>query len=273
MFWLWLIGTLIVGLVAGLYVGTQAELHAKIPLIQSLLASRTSDRDFLFRVLRRELANWMIWREPDQYQAFYEKLYLSTKVLMASEPRIKQAKYKFLTEKYPMYSDFDLLGVREHVLYGDAFNSISHEDIEQYFKDIIEFQALLIVNDRDRKFFMAAIENDLKHIKEYIPRIKDTKLKARLLAAVREYWAFRQGSRDKGGSLPNGELLYETETFSARWLDHPFELTWGYHFKDTDEYALHTIFDDYKNNDTYVSYYQSDATFKDYKMLHEICME
>lgn len=270
-FALWLIGTLILGLLTGFYVGIQGEYLTKKPFVESLLRNRASDRDLLFRILRRELANWMIWHDPDRYKEFYEQLHLSMNALIASEQKVKDAKYTLLTEKYPMYSDFDLLGMREHVLYGDAFSSFSREDIEQHFKDMAEFQALMANSDEHWKCFRATNDSDLKHLKDYSNRIKDTKFKKRLVAAVREYWAFRRGCRLENTTIPHGDLPYETDTFSAKKIHHMFELAWGYHFKDTNEYGLHTIFDG-DDKKSFISFERSDAKFELRKMLHEIVM-
>jgi hypothetical protein len=99
----------------------------------------------------------------------------------------------------------------------------------------------------------ATSDKDLKHLEEYVEKIKDTKFRQRLVAAVEEFYA-RRG----GGGLTSG---YETDLLAVRYVHHYAETRYGVHFKDTGEFGLYSYFYDDRKDKTYERYYRSDREF------------
>src|SRR5205085_1973712 len=93
------------------------------PAVQQLSRNLASDRDFVLRVLRRELANWMFQRDPDRYLRIYKEAHEVAVAISAADRSYQRSQLAELGKQYPFYADFDLLGTRDHVLYADALNS------------------------------------------------------------------------------------------------------------------------------------------------------
>lgn len=266
--WLWLavvgIVTGIIAFIAGLFAGVRNTLSSIQPTIQQLNRNMATDRDFMLRVLRRELANWMLQRDPDRYLRIYKEAHEENKALSIADHNEKLALLTKLSQQYPFYKDFDLVGTREHVLYADAW--CSYDEVERHFRDIIRFQALQIILDENWSGFRATSDNDLAHLEKYVEQYKDALFKRRLKDAVHDFEIYRHVK--EGGF---GEK-YETATFSVCPVSHVPEIRWGFHFKDTDEYGLYTIFVD-DNDKCYTGFYRSNAGFDDKRILMKSGLE
>src|ERR1700719_156035 len=150
-----------------------------------------------------------------------------------------------------MYEDFDLVGTRGHVLYADALSMYPLENIEEHYLNLVKFHALKLVLDEGWQFRSAATsDRDLEHLQEYVQKIKDTKFRQRLLAAVDEFFAHRRGDRLRG----EGPIAYETDRLAVSYVPHFAENRYGFHFKDTDEFGLYTSFIDDSRDKTYQSF-------------------
>jgi hypothetical protein len=71
------------------------------------------------------------------------------------------------------------------------------------------------------------------------------------------------------------EPLYETTTFSVCRVPHIFELHYGVHFKDTDEFGLYTILVDKECYDEpgkkpFIDFVRSNANFDEKTYLDDI---
>jgi len=150
--WFWLACAATVGLVAGFFLGTRRAVSSMRPAVQALNRNLANDRNFVLDVLRRELANWMFRRDPDRYLRIYKEAQEANAVISTAARIDQRAQLAKLSEQYPFYRDFDLLGMREfvlgtreYVLYADALSTNSYDEVERHYKDIIRFQALQIV--------------------------------------------------------------------------------------------------------------------------------
>lgn len=152
-----------------------------------------------------------------------------------------------------MYHNFDLVDTRDHVLYADALGGYPLKDIEEHYLNLVKFHALKRVLDEGWQFRDAATsENILKHLEKYVQKIKDTRFRQCLVTAVEEYFAHRPD---------DGSIEYETRLFAVSHVPHFAENRYGFHFKDTDEFGLYTLFVDDRNK-AYRGFYRSDRQFE-----------
>jgi len=70
--WVWTTCAATLGAAIGLFGGFWVGVNSMQPGIRELLRDSASDRTFLLSVLRRELANWMIRKDPDRYVTIYK---------------------------------------------------------------------------------------------------------------------------------------------------------------------------------------------------------
>jgi hypothetical protein len=252
--WVSLACAVIVGLIAGFLLGAREAVSSMQSALRQLNHELATDREFLFRVLRRELANWMLRRDPDRYLRIYKGAREAAEAISVAGPREQRAQLTKLTEKYPYYVDFDLVNAREHILYADALSLSDYDEVERHFTDIVRFQALQISLDDNWCRFRATSYKDLVHLEQYVQQFKDTRFAKRLKDAVHDFNIYRRAKNEGRGAV------YENATFSVRPVAHFAESRSGFHFEDTDEFGLHTIFVD-DNGKSYENYYRSDATF------------
>ena len=150
MTWFWLAGAAIAGIVAGYLAGWRAVITAMRPALQQLNRNLANDRNLALGLLRRELANWMFRHDPDRYLQTYKKAHEAAKAISTTEGSEQRAELADLTEHYKCYTDFDLLGTREYVLYADALSTNTYDEVERHYTDIVRFQALQIAVDDNR---------------------------------------------------------------------------------------------------------------------------
>lgn len=179
---------------------------------------------------------------------------------MTADNAEKNAEFVLITKRYPAYADFDLIGTRAHVLYADAFNSFPSEDIEEHFLNLVKFHALQRADDADWQFRGPAIsDDDVKHLKDYVRKIKDTRFLQRLKSAVQNFYVHRQQSSFEAVDY---QAVYETASLAVFRVPHIVEVRHGFHFKDTDEFGLYSVFYADGRDKPYESYYRSDRMFE-----------
>jgi hypothetical protein len=218
----------------------------------------------MLATFRRELANYMVRLDPDRFLQFYRKARAVDEAIGTADNEMREAELTIITKKYPMYTDFDLVGTREHVLYADALSMYAIEDIEEHYLNLVKFHALQrALNPHWQLRSPATSDKDLEHLQGYVQKIKDTKFKQRLDTAIAEFQAFTAAkglSRlDEPGESP---FIYETDVLAVRYVSHFAESRTGFHFKDTDEYALYGVFFADDRDEPYRSFYRSDADFE-----------
>ena len=77
-------------------------------MLKTQRAYSVSERAFILRILRRELANWMIQHNPDQYLRNYKAVHAATKEIMTVNRNEQLAQLAKLRKEYSDYMDFDL---------------------------------------------------------------------------------------------------------------------------------------------------------------------
>ena len=272
MVWIWISGATLIGLLMGAYFGWHASQKTQAPLLGKLRLNMASDRELALSTLRREIANYIVRRDPDRYLWLYRKARAVDIEINGADKATKEAQFASLTEKYPFYQDFDLIGTRNHVLYADALNMHSMEDIEVHYLNMVKFHALQCALNEDWQFRAAATsQDDLDHLENYVQRVKDTKFKQRLDAAIREFRIFTSAHQLSQPDTPlQSPLAYNSNTLSVRHIPHFAEGRTGFHFKDTNEFALYGVFFADHRDKPYENYYRSDVNFETELLIDDL---
>jgi hypothetical protein len=223
------------------------------------------DRNFALSVLRRELANWMFKRDPDRYRQVYKAAHEATTAIATVNLAEQRRQLTKLAEQYPFYTDFDLIATRDYILYADALNTNSYDDVERHYTDIICFQALQTAIDENWPGTGATSDIELEHLDSYLLRFKDTRFKMRMEEALREFKAYLRGRGDSAGLE-----IYETALLAVRHVAHFAEVRYGVHFKDTNEFGLHGVFFADNRDEPYTSFYRSNARFTEETLLYDM---
>lgn len=265
MFWVWLICAALVGIGGGVFLGFRGATLLMQPGIMERNRNIAGDRNFALSVLRRELANWMFRRDPNRYRRAYKAAHEATAAIAAADRAEKRRQLAKLAEQYPFYTDFDLVGTRDYVLYADALGTNSYDDIERHYTDIIRFQALQAAVDENWPGTGATSDKELEHLDSYTLRVKDTLFRARMEEALREFNAYRRAKGDSAG--PD---MYETAVLVVRSVAHFAEVRYGIHFKDTDEFGLYGVFFADDRDKPSTGFYRSNASFTEETILDDM---
>lgn len=252
MFWLEAVLLLAIGFVVGCWL-TAKGANEKIKQGSWRQENgRASDRaSFLFTV-SRELANILIWENPDDFLNLYKQLHVENSKYGSWKPEAVQELYDSISAKYPQYQDFDVLGVRRYVLYPGA-SMMTKEELAEHFSDITRFIGVLRVTDEHWSNFHATTADELNHLTKYVQKIKDTKFHLRIQRAVEDFYLWRR-DRDEPS------VGFDTPKYSVKDVWHFAENRYGIHLKETNEYGLYSffVFDDGRISHTYC---RSDPSF------------
>lgn len=250
------------GLIFGIWLGAKVRHAAAQSIFEKAAASQAHDRNNFLALARRQIANLLIWRDPDRFLRTYELLHTEERAIPEMRPEAVRARLRELCNKYPNYSDFDALGTRDYVLYPDAASMLSLDDLEERYRDAMLFTALSIANDKKWKYFRATDAKELEHLREYVARIKDTVFRAKLMNAMRDYYLAAQHT----DGLPE---TFETANYFIRRVDHFAENRRGIYLKRTGEYGLYTFFQSDEGK-SYDGYYRSDPGFEKQQPLRTL---
>jgi hypothetical protein len=267
--WIWFAGAAILVFFVGARVGARSEQKSQATRLNELALNMASDRDLGLAMFRRELANYLVRTDPDRFLRLYRKARAAENAIEEADLDTRKAELTIITKKYPMYSDFDLVNTRGHVLYADALDSHPLEDIEDHYLNLVKFHALQCAMSPGWRMRMAATsDEDVEHLQKYIRKIKDTKFKQRLDDAITEFHTFSGARGVSRLEVGESAFVYETKTLAVRYVSHFAESRMGFHFKDTDEYALYGVFIADNPDKPYRSFYRSDAFFKAENHIH-----
>ena len=253
----------VISLIVGCILGVKVIARTAKPVISERLSMQAIDRSNYLFTLRRELANILIGRNPRRYLQLYQELRTELKSLESWHIEEINRHLSELCKKYPSYNDFDILNIREYVLYADGVSWLSYEELVGRYRDIVTFIALSLIGDLDwkdassrgwiklditHKYSSAEIE----HLSEYVERIEDTKLQLAIDSAMEVYYA--------NGGLQKGSL--DNKLFTVQHIYHPSpDSRYGIHLKSTDEFAIYSLFV-YEDGHASYSYYRSDSKFE-----------
>lgn len=267
--WIWIVAAACVAF----YLWRRSQLPQKSVQRQSteIGMNMTSDRELMLSTFRRELANYMVRIDPDRFLRFYGKARDAEAAIDKAGNDERNAWLTIITKKYPMYADFDLVATRGHVLYADALERYPIDDIEEHYLNLVKFHALQRALNPDWEYRSAATtDEDLEHLRAYVQKIKDTRFRQRLTAAVGDFFTHRTSTRL---DVPDGGLAYETELIAVYYLPSMPDNRAGFHFKDTEEFGIYSSFYDGERDKNYESYYRSDRKFEAQSPLDHLRIE
>ncbi|OYW53048.1 MAG: hypothetical protein B7Y80_19010 [Hyphomicrobium sp. 32-62-53] len=247
----------LVALIGGFMLGAKLTEMACAPKLNKAWNEQAIDRANYLQTLRRELANQLVWRDPQRFLQLYRHLHSEVASFGSWRPEEVRKRLYELCRKYPNYDDFDAIGTREYVLYPDRVSSFDDTELEDCYRDMVTFVALSVIADptwneaASRGCVHKLSEEELAHLTKYVRKIEDTKLRLRIEQAVDAYYAWRD---DQTGILNN-------DFYSVHPLHHFAETRYGIHLKRTNEFAIYAFFM-FDDGRTSHSYYRSDPTFE-----------
>lgn len=260
----------LIAVVVAFNVGAKAATSSAKAIFDRAQIAQAQDRKNFLTTLRRELANLLVWHDPVRFQQLYQVVLAETAGFKDLTAEGAQQRLDALSAKYPNYEDFDIVGTRPYVLYPDAISMHDWDALEQAYRDIANFQAIMIARDPHWKFFLVATGEEAEHLAKYVRKVQDTKLRLDIERAVNEYYVATRNSNERAD--------YDSREFTVRPISHFAENRLGILVKATNEHGLYGFFvSDTVQPDgspkIYHSYYRSDATFQaedhlDY--LHEV---
>jgi hypothetical protein len=237
-----------VGVAAGWWFATKAFKSESYELGNRV----ADDQNNYLMILRRELANYVIRKEPEKFLDAYKKNHAElSRYATLSEAALK-GEYVDICTRFKYFRDLDIVEARSHVLYEDALGWMSVEEVLAHYWTICRFQRLKKLLDKHWAKFDVTSDKDLEHCERYVTAIKDAKFAIRLERAVRTYHGSRTGDSTE----------FENDEFSVRPLSHFAELRYGVSFKDTEEFGIRTFFGfDDAEKAPLITYYRSDQSF------------
>ena len=255
----------LISLVVGFLLGIKLTVKTALPEIKEMEKTRAIDRGNYLFTLRRELANILIWRDPQRYVKLYQELCSEFKSFKSWRLEEINKSLSELSKKYEFYNDFDIIGTKEYVLYSDHWHN--YEELEARYRDITTFVALSLIASKswidaqyqiDFPFTDEYVPDKLEHLLEYVDRIEDTKLIMRIDQAMDAYYSMRD---NESGMLDNDFF-----TVKMHYRSSP-DLCYALHIKRTNEFAIFSRFihDDGHTTD---NYFRSDSTFEKEQLLH-----
>ena len=234
------------------------------------VSSRASavDRSNLIHAYARELSNYLIETNPDRYYTIYNRALAEQEKLFAADAKVREAQLLILTERYPVYENFDFIGTRPYVLYRETLERYSEDDLEEHFFNLVKFHSLQRAASEEWRMQMPMVsKKEEDHLYGYVRKVKDSKFKERLKQAAREFNAARRSALSDF-HLSDGSQLYESAEMAVYKLYDIAEIVEGFWFKDTNEYGVHSVF--YGDDKSYESFYRSDRTFEKREVLHTL---
>jgi hypothetical protein len=212
-------------------------------------------------VLRRELANIIVTESPDKMVALYRKAWAFEKEMQRTDSSRVQAEFGVLTERYPLYADFDLLGTRHFIPYSDPAGRTDEDAIAERYLDISKFMILENLQAKSSQTIFG--DSEYETLTRAMRRETDHRLRARIVDAMTKYDMVRSANKDGGYQ----RIDYDDSVISIFPIDHFAELRWGLHFKDTHEYAIYSVFY-HDDSRAFRSHYRSDSAFQVEERLH-----
>lgn len=248
--YLYLAGAAFISLVVGLVLGAILSDKTIQPEIKELLKTRAIDRANYLFTLRREIANILIWQDPQRFVKLYQEL--CSEINSYKSWRIEEINKHLseLSKKYHEYRDFDCIELKEYVLYAE--NKKNYEKLELCYRDIATFIGLSLISNtswKDAKHLIPFdlanefIPDKLEFLMRYAKEIENTKFVMRIQVAMRDYYNLR----NQGLSLNNEYFTVQINQVRN------YERRYSIHIKRTNEFAIYS-----EDNE----YYRSDLTFE-----------
>jgi hypothetical protein len=215
-------------------------------------------------VLRREIANLIVQSDLDLMMRCYQRAWTFEREI-TNCPERAVAEEAALVVKFPMFSEFDLLGTRHFVPYEEARNMSSDDDLADRYHEV----SRMLVFMRRRRDFAANIPvHDAKEenvLHECMGREMDRRFRKRIEDAIRRFYAYRAGL-EKGDSSTFGVTNFEDAEVVIIHLPSLPDNEYGIAFKKTDEYGVYS-FHVFDSGEISYTYCRSNSMFQERKYL------
>jgi hypothetical protein len=250
---------------AGLYIGRRSQGSALNSLVNTAdrktsAAHEANDR--YLEVLRREIANLISRDDPEKMIELYRRAKAQEREMSGSNKSRLHAELTALTQKYPVYDDFDKIATKHFVPYS-AENArwLAENELPETYLDVSKFLSLTRIRDGARH--PAFPDDDDRAFQRCMQELRDRKFRKSLEAAIDKYYVARQVREECGSEMRN----YEDRYIGVFRLQSYADVRYGIHLKDTNEYGVYSFFihDDSK---TSTSYSRSDASFGNEQALY-----
>jgi hypothetical protein len=215
-------------------------------------------------VLRREIANLIVESDPELMMRCYEKAWAFEREITANLERAV-AEEAALVAKFPMFSEFEMLGTRHFVPYHEARDMWSDDALAERYHEI---SRMLVFMRRRQEFSANVPVHDARErevLYDCMQREKDRRFRERIEDAIRRLYAYRAGL-EKGDPTTFGVTSFEDAEVEVIHLPSLSDNEYGIAFKKTGEFGVYGfhVFDSGK---IMRSYYRSDAAFNERKSL------
>jgi len=227
------IGIFIAGLLTGILWGVTRFAKIISPEIKQVgfhhdetkkvLSAREST---LLETYRRELANYLIIRDPSRYLNLFRSTQREIARLNTKEKRTNQL--TVLGEKYPDFQNFDAFGAWEHNLYNP---DRSIEELEHLYFDTRVFHYCLGFDDPTNDSSELFEKKQLEFVKKYSKDLKNYLFVQKLKLAYGIFCSIAE----------TNEKLLNNNTFESSWFkmstgdDVAGTRSFYFYFKDTKE--------------------------------------
>src|SRR5579872_846565 len=189
----------------GVYLGRRSKQAAlgRLANTANRNASATNDaNDRYLEVLRRELANILSRDSPEKMTALYDKAKVKVREMQKADKARIQAELAILTDKYPVYEDFDKIETKHFVPYSADLNQ--EDALSETYFDISKFMALTRIQNKVTHFPVFSDEDD-KIFQRCMNELRDRAFKASLENAIDRYYLARQVAEASGSEIRDYE--------------------------------------------------------------------
>ncbi|KST61174.1 hypothetical protein AO398_00340 [Methylobacterium sp. GXS13] len=192
------------------------------------------------------MANLIMSSDPDLMRRAYEKAW-HWESETAGNPEMLRADEQALVTRLPMFEEFDRIGTRHFVPYGESRRGLAHDELLDGYLDlsrIMVFMRNRLQPDVGRRRPLHD-EKEHKVLLDTIHAAKDRRFRSRVEEALRRCHAYRQGfgagKEDPFAGTREPYSDAEVEIFALPYGPTPENET-GIVFKKSDEYAVSAVF-------------------------------
>jgi len=252
----------VIGLIGGFVLGAKANANSARSKFNEIMRSQAHDRFHYLATLRREIANLLIWVNPDRFLQMYENIMLELQNVSDMNRDALKKRFDALVEKYPRFIDFDAIGTKDYVLYPDAIDWKTTDDLEEYYKDNLRFTYYATELVKSWQIFRHYRNPHLDHARRYAQRVKDTHSKERMSHVVKTIELIREYDD------LDFDFEINTDEFCAkRIFPRTPDLQIGIHLKKDNEFGIYSVFVD---DEIFRNYYRSDPHFEEQRPLDTV---
>jgi hypothetical protein len=240
----------------GLFRRKARPIHVGSRLAQNLDEAETRHLE----VLRREIANLIVAVDPDLMVRCYERAWAFEREI-SENPVRAQAEETALVAKFPLFSEFDLIGTRHFVPYDSGRAMLSDDDVVERYLEVSRMLVFMRLRDEFKAKYPVHEEKEHSVLLNTMRREKDRRFRKRIEDAIVRFYAYRAGFQDASPSASGVTDFEDAEVVVCR-LESLGDIQYGIVFKKTEEYGVYSFFVHDDGHITH-SYSRSDRAFSE----------